>query len=69
MKDVDFLQCEITVREGNGFKERVTVLPALLAALRPLKELAPLRPHVVERQLQQGTHAELEARILDEEAR
>jgi integron integrase len=30
VKDVDFERCEILVREGKGFKDRVTMLPASL---------------------------------------
>ncbi len=33
VKDVDFLRREIVVREGKGFKDRVTMLPASLVAL------------------------------------
>jgi len=36
VKDVDFAQHQIVVREGKGFKDRVTMLPARLAA--PLQE-------------------------------
>ncbi len=36
VKDVDFERREIIVREGKGFKDRVTMLPASLVA--PLKE-------------------------------
>ena len=35
VKDVDFAQCEILVREGKGFKDRVTMLP--LSLVEPLK--------------------------------
>lgn len=35
VKDVDFARHEILVREGKGFKDRVTMLPEALAA--PLK--------------------------------
>lgn len=35
VKDVDFQRGEITVREGKGFKDRVTMLPQIL--LEPLK--------------------------------
>ena len=35
VKDVDFERCEIIVREGKGFKDRVTVLPQIL--IEPLK--------------------------------
>ena len=35
VKDVDFQRGEITVREGKGFKDRVTMLPQVL--LEPLK--------------------------------
>ena len=31
VKDVDFARCEIVIREGKGFKDRVTMLPASLA--------------------------------------
>lgn len=40
VKDVDFGRCEILVRDGKGFKDRVTMLPATLAA--------PLRDHLVQ---------------------
>jgi len=33
VKDVDFERCEILVREGKGFKDRVTMLPASLVQL------------------------------------
>jgi integron integrase len=52
VKDVDFARGEILVREGKGFKDRVTMLPQSLAA--------PLREHLVrvrklhERDLEQG---------------
>ena len=36
VKDVDFERCEILVREGKGFKDRVTMLPASL--VQPLKQ-------------------------------
>jgi integron integrase len=39
VKDVDFVRREIVVREGKGFKDRVTVLPATL--------VSPLREHLV----------------------
>jgi integrase len=35
VKDIDFAQREILVREGKGFKDRVTMLPASL--VEPLK--------------------------------
>jgi len=38
VKDVDFLRREIVVREGKGFKDRVTMLPASL--------VAPLQSHL-----------------------
>jgi integron integrase len=38
VKDVDFGYSQITVRDGKGFKDRVTVLPASLAE--------PLRLHI-----------------------
>jgi len=31
VKDVDFARCEILVRDGKGFKDRVTMLPSVLA--------------------------------------
>ena len=36
VKDVDFVRHEILVREGKGFKDRVTMLPATL--VQPLKQ-------------------------------
>lgn len=36
VKDVDFVKREILVREGKGFKDRVTMLPAAL--VEPLKQ-------------------------------
>ena len=36
VKDLDFERCEITVREGKGDKDRVTMLPQ--AVIRPLQE-------------------------------
>lgn len=36
VKDVDFARCEILVREGKGFKDRVTMLPSSL--VQPLKQ-------------------------------
>lgn len=36
VKDVDLVRCEILVREGKGFKDRVTMLPKSLVA--PLKQ-------------------------------
>ncbi len=36
VKDVDFERCEILVREGKGFKDRVTMLPVSL--VQPLKQ-------------------------------
>jgi len=36
VKDVDFERCEILVREGKGFKDRITMLPASL--VQPLKQ-------------------------------
>lgn len=38
VKDVDFAQGEILIRDGKGFKDRVTVLPSSL--------MAPLREHM-----------------------
>lgn len=38
VKDVDFARGEITIREGKGFKDRVTMLPVLLEE--------PLRRHI-----------------------
>jgi len=39
VKDVDFVRHEILIREGKGFKDRVTMLPRSLAS--------PLREHLV----------------------
>lgn len=39
VKDVDFLRREILVREGKGFKDRVTMLPET--------EITPLKAHLV----------------------
>lgn len=36
VKDVDLVRCEILVREGKGFKDRVTMLPKSL--VEPLKQ-------------------------------
>jgi integron integrase len=36
VKDVDLERCEILVREGKGFKDRITMLPASL--VQPLKQ-------------------------------
>lgn len=36
VKDVDFARCEVLVREGKGFKDRVTMLPSSL--VQPLKQ-------------------------------
>ena len=36
VKDVDFERCEILIRDGKGFKDRITMLPQSLAA--PLRE-------------------------------
>jgi integrase len=36
VKDIDFSRREILVREGKGFKDRVTMLPLALA--QPLKD-------------------------------
>ena len=33
VKDVDFARCEILVREGKGFKDRVTILPSSLVQM------------------------------------
>ena len=52
VKDLDFARREIVVREGKGFKDRVTMLPESL--------VAPLREHLVrvralhERDLREG---------------
>lgn len=52
VKDVDFVRHEILIREGKGFKDRVTMLPRTLAL--------PLREHLVRvkrlhaRDLEQG---------------
>lgn len=41
IKDIDFERCEVTVREGKGGKDRVTVLPRLLHGdlLRHLRQV------------------------------
>ena len=36
VKDIDFRRCEITVREGKGTKDRITVLPKVL--IDPIQE-------------------------------
>lgn len=36
VKDVDFERCEVLVREGKGFKDRITMLPTSL--VQPLKQ-------------------------------
>lgn len=38
VKDVDFEMCQMTVREGKGFKDRVTMLPQ--------SSIAPLQAHL-----------------------
>ena len=38
VKDIDLARCEILIRDGKGFKDRVTMLPTSL--------LNPLREHV-----------------------
>jgi integron integrase len=47
VKDVDLERCEILVREGKGFKDRVTMLPVSL--------VAPLKQHLLK---VQALHAE-----------
>lgn len=47
VKDIDFTRREILVRDGNGFKDRVTMLPASL--------VAPLKAHLLK---VQALHAE-----------
>ena len=39
VKDIDFERCEILVREGKGFKDRVTMLPKSL--------VEPLKSHLI----------------------
>lgn len=36
MKDVDFARKEILIRDGKGYKDRVTMLP--LSLIKPLQE-------------------------------
>ncbi|MGE5467916.1 MAG: integron integrase [Ignavibacteria bacterium] len=51
VKDVDFARREILVRDGKGFKDRVTMLPAALAE--------PLQKHLLRvRELHEGDLAE-----------
>jgi len=52
IKDVDFDYGRITVRDGKGMKDRVTMLPGRLR--RPLKEHLALAMAVHERDLQVG---------------
>lgn len=56
VKDVDFSQREILVREGKGFKDRVTMLP--LALLQPLRQHLTRVQTVHEADLAQG-HGEV----------
>ena len=53
VKDVDFARNEITVRDGKGRKDRVTLLPARLAE--------PLRVHL--EQVRRQHHADLQAGV------
>lgn len=46
VKDVDFERCEILIRDGKGFKDRITMLPQSL--------VAPLREHLRRVQLVHG---------------
>ena len=46
VKDVDFIRKEITVRDGKGLKDRVTLLPATV--------ITPLAAHVERARLQHG---------------
>ena len=52
VKDVEFERRQITVREGKGGKDRVTVLPAQLVA--PLQAQVAMRRTVYERDLTEG---------------
>jgi integron integrase len=52
VKDVDFARREITVREGKGNKDRVTMLP--LSLLEPLRAKVKLRRHQHEEDVAQG---------------
>jgi len=52
VKDVDFARREIVVREGKGFKDRVTMLPGTLAA--PLREHLGRMRALHERDLREG---------------
>ena len=52
VKDVDFARREIVVREGKGFKDRVTMLPGTLAA--PLREHLGRVRALHERDLREG---------------
>jgi integron integrase len=52
VKDVDFARGEILVREGKGAKDRVTMLPAVLAA--PLQEHLARRRVIYEDDLRDG---------------
>ncbi len=52
VKDVDFARGEILVRDGKGFKDRVTMLPAALA--NPLREQLARARAVHERDLAAG---------------
>jgi integron integrase len=50
VKDVDFLRCELTVRDGKGRKDRLTMLPARLAPVlrRHLERVALQHRHDLE---------------------
>jgi len=52
VKDIDFERAEITVREGKGFKDRVTMLPKSLA--QPLQEHLARVKLLHEQDLQSG---------------
>jgi len=45
VKDIDFDQRRITVREGKGGKDRVTVLPDKVANAGPSRALCPTLTH------------------------
>ncbi len=52
VKDIDFAQSQIIVRDGKGEKDRVTMLPASLVA--PLQEHLARVKHLHERDLARG---------------
>jgi integron integrase len=52
VKDLDFAQHQIVVRDGKGFKDRVTILPEIL--IEPLQEHLKRVKIIHERDLAQG---------------